>query len=63
MDKEKSIERVKRLINKAEDVISTHRPNPPNVIGFHTLDSGTFASWRNQALSCIQSTVCKDHLY
>lgn len=38
-------ERLEALINEAQDVLKTHTPNPPGVIGFPTLDSGGFQKW------------------
>ncbi|MEA5452083.1 hypothetical protein VB780_26145 [Leptolyngbya sp. CCNP1308] len=51
------LEKVQRLIQKGEEVIQTHRPNPPNVIGFPTLDSGAFSSWRSQTLQFLESRL------
>ncbi len=60
---QRAIERLDQLIVKAEDVIRTHRPNPPNYIGFPTLDSGSFTEWRAQALSCLTSVLGDQHVY
>jgi len=40
-----------QLIEKGDQVLATHRPNPPGVYGFPTLDSGAFSEWQTQALS------------
>lgn len=44
--KEKLIERIDQLLQKAEKVKATHKPNPPNVIGFPTLDEDAFLEWK-----------------
>jgi hypothetical protein len=51
------------LIEKGEQVLATHRPNSPNVIGFPTLDSGAFAEWQTQTLSFLRNTLGADHIY
>lgn len=45
-----NLERVQRLLDKGKEVRATNRPNPPNIMGFPTLDSGAFAAWKSQAL-------------
>lgn len=51
------LEKVQGLIDKGREVLSTHRPNPPNVIGFPTLDSGAFTGWKSQTLQFLQSRL------
>jgi len=51
------LERVKRLIQKGHEVLSTHSPNPPGVIGFPTLDSGAFSAWQSQCLNFLESRL------
>lgn len=63
MGSERTIERLDQLIAKGEAVLQTHRPNPPNVFGFPTLDSGAFTEWRTQALACLVSTLGDGHVY
>jgi hypothetical protein len=48
---ERLIARLGQLIERGDQVIATHRPNPPGVIGFPTLDSGAFSEWQTQSLS------------
>lgn len=48
---ERVIARLGQLIERGDQVIATHRPNPPGVIGFPTLDSGAFSEWQTQSLS------------
>jgi hypothetical protein len=57
------ISRADALIAKADDVLATHRPNPPNVIGFPTVDSGAFAEWRSQSLTFLTRILGKEHVY
>jgi len=45
--KDKLVERIQQLLEKAEKVKATHRPNPPNVIGFPTLDEDAFFEWKS----------------
>jgi len=48
---ERVIARLGQLIERGDQVIATHRPNPPGVLGFPTLDSGAFSEWQTQSLS------------
>jgi DpnII restriction endonuclease len=50
-------ERVQRLIEKGHEVLRTHQPNPPGVIGFPTLDSGAFSAWQAQCLNFLESKL------
>jgi hypothetical protein len=43
--------RAEALIANGDAVIATHRADPPNVIGFATLDSGAFTEWQTQTLA------------
>jgi hypothetical protein len=63
MDPVKALDRLDRLIAKGESVLRTHRPNPPNVIGFPTLDPAAFAEWRNQSLAFLESLFGGGHVY
>lgn len=58
-----SIERLQQLIQKGQVVLQTHRPNPPNVIGFPTLDSGQFTAWQTQVLSYLQTNLPAESPY
>lgn len=55
--------RLNALLKKGEEVLATHEPNPPGIIGFSTLDSGPYAEWRNQALVCITDIFGSGHIY
>lgn len=50
-------ERLIKLIEKGNFVLSTHKPNSPGVIGFPTLDSGQFTAWKTQVLSYLSSNL------
>jgi hypothetical protein len=63
MSTEQTVKRLDRLIVKGESVLQTHRPNPPNVIGFPTLDSGAFTEWKTQSLACLVSLLGNSHVY
>lgn len=58
-------ERIDVLLRKGEQVLSTHKPNPPNVIGFPTLalDHGVFVEWKTQTLAFLSGLLPKDHPY
>jgi hypothetical protein len=57
------LSRLDRLIARADEVLATHRPNPPNVIGFPTLDSEAFATWQTQSLAFLTNSLGPEHLY
>jgi hypothetical protein len=48
-------EKLERLIEKGKAVLATHKPNPPNVIGFPTLETSAFTSWKTQTLAFLES--------
>lgn len=48
-------EKLERLIEKGKAVLATHKPNPPNVIGFPTLEISAFTSWKTQTLAFLES--------
>lgn len=56
-------DRIRALIQEAGAVLATHRPNPSNVIGFPTLDSGAFARWRSRASALLDRVAGPDHRY
>jgi hypothetical protein len=60
---EQVLGRLDQLIEKGQAVLGTHRPNPPNVIGFPTLGAGAFAEWKSGAESFIATLVGKEHVY
>lgn len=56
-------DRVEALIQKGDAVCATHRPNPPRVIGFPTLNAGSFTEWRAQAETLLTSVLGPEHVY
>ena len=58
-----SIDRLQQLIQKGNSVLQTHRPNPPNVIGFPTLNSGQFTAWQSQVLNYLQANLPTNNPY
>lgn len=63
MVEEKVLGRIDLLIEKGNQVLSTHRENPPNIIGGPTLDTGVFTEWKTQSLSFLDSMLGKSHPY
>jgi hypothetical protein len=61
--KDKLIERIKQLEEKAQRVKATHKPNPPNVIGFPTLDDDIFNEWKANAENLILKVSDSDSPY
>lgn len=59
----KLLEQIDRLIQKAEQVKTTHRPNPSNVIGFPTLSEAAFSEWKNGVESLIVRVAGKESTY
>jgi hypothetical protein len=57
------VARAEVLVAKGDDVLSTYKRNPPNVIGFPTLDAGAFTEWRVQTLAFLIRILRKDHAY
>lgn len=56
-------ERINQLIEKGSTVLRTHIPNPSNMIGFTTLDSGQFTAWQTQVLNYLSSNLPIDSQY
>lgn len=56
-------DRVQALIEKGDVVLATHQPNPPNVMGFATLDAGQFTEWRAQVEALLASVLGESHVY
>lgn len=50
-------ERLESLINETDAVLKTHTPNPPNMIGFATLDTEKYQQWKTSSENIIQS-IC-----
>ena len=60
---EKIRSRAAALVEKGEGVAATHRPNPPNVIGFPTLNTSAYAEWQSQSLAFLEDLLGRDHSY
>lgn len=54
---------VEALLAKGEATLRTHRPNPPNVIGFPTLSADAFSEWQSQSLALLTRVFGADHIY
>lgn len=63
MGKSDSIERLDHLIAKGRAILLTHKPNPPGMGGFPTLDSGLFTAWKSQAVACLLSILGEGNVY
>ena len=50
-------------IKKGENVLSTHRPNAPGVIGFPTLGSREYANWQAQSLAFLNDLLGPENTY
>ena len=55
--------RLEALVQKGQAVMDTHRPNPPNMIGFSTLDWARYTEWRSQSLTCLTQVFGATHTY
>lgn len=60
---DKIVSRIDELIEKGNKALATHKPNPPNVIGFTTLDSGAFAEWQTQVQNFLINLLEQNHVY
>jgi len=57
------VSHLQALIQKADDVLATHTPNPPNVIGFPTLKFEPFSEWQSQSLAYLSNLLGPNHVY
>ncbi|HMO16396.1 MAG TPA: hypothetical protein PKD64_19810 [Pirellulaceae bacterium] len=55
--------RLSKLIEQGEEVLRTHRPNSPGVIGFPTLDTEAFYAWQTRCVAFLQQVVGTNHTY
>jgi hypothetical protein len=62
-DTQALLREVDALLAKGDAVLRTHKPSPPNFIGFPTLDSGAFAEWRVQSIVFLQRALSAEHQY
>lgn len=51
------VERLDKLLQKADEVLKTHTPNPPGVLGFPTLNTQPFTAWKTQCLNYLESIL------
>lgn len=51
------------LVKKGDAVISTHRPNPPGVFAFATLNTQKYINWRSQSLAFLTDLLGPEHTY
>lgn len=56
-------EKLEKLIEKGKAVLATHKPNPPNVIGFPTLEVSVFTTWKTQTLSFLEAIFSSSSPY
>jgi uncharacterized protein (TIGR02391 family) len=57
------INRLNQLIADADAVLRTHTPNPPNIIGFPTLEEEAFRKWKASSENIISSICGSDSTY
>lgn len=60
--KDEILARLDALIQKADDVHRTHKPNPPGVLGFPTLDFAAFSEWQTQSIAYITNLLGLNHI-
>jgi CheY-like chemotaxis protein len=60
---ERLLSQLDELIAGAGQVLATHKPSPPNMYGFATLDEQAFTEWRTQCLAFLTELYGHDHLY
>ena len=61
--KDDVLQRLNALLQKADAVLATHKPNPPNMVGVPTLDSQAFTEWQTQSLTYLINLLGPDHTY
>jgi len=61
--KDDVLRRLDALLQKADAVLATHKPSPPNEIGFPTLESQAFTEWQTQSLTYLINLLGPDHTY
>ena len=55
--------RLDELIATAGQVLATHKPNPPNMLTFPTLDEQAFTEWQTQCLTFLTHLYGDDYVY
>ena len=51
------IEKLQMLIEKGQQLLNTHKPNRPGVIGLPTLDTQAFTAWQTQCLNFLETKL------
>jgi hypothetical protein len=57
------IEVLTEYIKIGNEVLATHMPNSPGVIGFPTLNSGLFQGWKARCLAFLRNVPGSEHTY
>jgi hypothetical protein len=60
---ERAVARLDELIETADHVLATYKPNPPGTIGFPTLSAKSFTEWQTQSLSFLVPLLGENHIY
>ena len=63
MTSNENSERLRKLISQGEEVLRTHRPNAPHVIGFPTLNFQSFSEWQTRSIAFLRKVIGDDHSY
>lgn len=61
--KEKLLGRIEQLLEKAEKVKATDKPNPPHIMGFPTLNEDAFLEWKTNSEQLIVLATGKNSVY
>ncbi len=51
------------MIIKGDEVLRTHVPNPPNLIGSPTLNEAMFGAWKTQTIAFLESFLPQENAY
>ncbi|HOI27920.1 MAG TPA: hypothetical protein PLN63_09875 [Paludibacteraceae bacterium] len=57
------IKRLDEMIIKGDEVLRTHVPNPPNLIGSPTLNEAMFGAWKTQTIAFLESFLPQENAY
>jgi len=56
-------ETLAELIQEGQAVLATHKANPPNLIGFTTLDNGLFKGWKARSMNFLARALGSESIY
>lgn len=59
----KNTAKIDKLIEKSTEVLKTHTPNPPSMIGFPTLNNEKFTSWKTQCINFLETELDSNNVY